>query len=200
LTHWAAILELVYLGFGAYSTYQAIHSPMIDGKDEEAPWFASVTWFLGSAIWVTALMVVVMYWAVVFVPGPGRPTAIQIITHGGNFVLVWQDNMDNRLPYRWLQIYAPFVLSLVYIAFTKVYYLAGGTDWNGAPYIYKVLDWRNPAATLKLVAGLVFVGLPVLYGFFLIVVAIRDWCFNKAQARAGAEAESRVQHSLLQVA
>mmetsp|Transcript_24 Transcript_24/g.78 ORF Transcript_24/g.78 Transcript_24/m.78 type:complete len:273 (+) Transcript_24:88-906(+) len=200
LTHWAAIIELVYLGFGAFSTYQAIYSPVVDGKDEDAPLFATVTWFLGSVIWVASLMVVVIYWAAVFEPGPGKPTAIQILTHGGNFILVWEDNLLSRLPYRWYQIYAPALFSVVYVAFSKVYYLAGGTDWNGAHYIYKIIDWSDPVAAWKVVAGLLFVGLPSFFGLFLLVVAIRTCCFKQAQERVGAEHGAQGQHSLLQVA
>ena len=35
--------------------------------------------------------------------------------------------------------------------FNLIYYLAGGVGKNGEPYIYSIIDWRDPGPTMAYV-------------------------------------------------
>ena len=63
--------------------------------------------------------------------------------------------------------------------FSAIYYLAGGTDQDGNPYIYSVLDWRDPGAAIltifESIVGFAVV-YPILYSFYRLRKFIYDEC------------------------
>ena len=63
--------------------------------------------------------------------------------------------------------------------FSLFYYLGGGTDAEGNPYIYDILDWRDPGGAI-LFSFLAFMGVfiifPILYGFYHLRLFIYDEC------------------------
>ena len=164
LTSWSALLLLAYLGFALLSTFMAQCSKMRDGKGSATPCFVSITWLLQTVNCVIQPMVTLMYFALVhewgapredFVTSAANLTAtsedavkysfaITVVGHGLNTVLTILDLLISRNR----RVLGHFVHALVfaglYLLFTIVYYLAGGTNEDGiSPYIYPALDWRG---------------------------------------------------------
>mmetsp|Transcript_49569 Transcript_49569/g.126302 ORF Transcript_49569/g.126302 Transcript_49569/m.126302 type:complete len:275 (-) Transcript_49569:213-1037(-) len=186
LTHWSAAVELLYFGFAACTSYLAIFSSVPDGLGASTPWFVSVTWLLSAIVPVLSFMVCVLFWALVFEPGPGKPPAIDVVMHGGNLALALVDLLLNRQPYYIDHVYAPFTFSGIYCLFTVVYYLAGGKNKDGVQnYIYDSVDWSKPRETASLLGVIVILGVPIVYAGFFLVVACRVRARKAAAACSG---------------
>lgn len=70
-------------------------------------------------------------------------TLVNCTTHGINAVFVLVDMMISRTPIRMLHLFHCTCMGSVYLLFSYVYHLAGGTNHKGEPYIYKPLDYAN---------------------------------------------------------
>lgn len=70
-----------------------------------------------------------------------------------------------------------FLVHLSYLFFTIIYYFCGGTDAAGNPYIYFIMDWRSPGAsigyTVLCLVSVVFLHL-VVCGFYRLRKFIHD--------------------------
>jgi len=180
LTHWGAMLQVIYFAFGAFSTYKAIYGRRPDGLGEATPWFVRVTWFLAALAPVVAFIVLVLYWALVF-DDSSSPTFTQVLMHGGNFLAALLDLMTTRTPHYIAHVYVPMAFGITYTLFTLIYYAAGGTFEDGvSPYIYPAIDWTNSSGTSSLLGLVVFVGLPAVYILLFCVVACRVKCRKSA--------------------
>lgn len=68
------------------------------------------------------------------------------------------------------------IFAVLYMAFTGVYHAFGGTNTQGKPYIYSLIDWNNPGSAglyafifgVVLVIGLWF----ILFGLHHVRLAI----------------------------
>mmetsp|Transcript_55729 Transcript_55729/g.180948 ORF Transcript_55729/g.180948 Transcript_55729/m.180948 type:complete len:329 (+) Transcript_55729:136-1122(+) len=189
LTHWGALVELIYFASAAFTTYKAIYGKDADGTGERTPRCVSFTWFMSSVIPVVSMMVCAMFWVLVFKPGPGKPEPIAVAMHGGNFVLVLIDLLLTRQPFYIQHVYAPFLFASVYCLFTFVYYHAGGTEEDGTSrYIYKAVDWSKPSGTGRLLGLIVFVGVPIMHLLLCSLAFARVRC-QKADEEGAPEAD-----------
>eukprot|EP00933_Yihiella_yeosuensis_P063465 TRINITY_DN66625_c0_g1_i1.p1 TRINITY_DN66625_c0_g1~~TRINITY_DN66625_c0_g1_i1.p1 ORF type:complete len:279 (+),score=23.14 TRINITY_DN66625_c0_g1_i1:42-839(+) len=184
LTHWGALWEAFYFFFAAYSVWQSIWGTVPDGKGEQTPWFVSVTWFLSSALMVITLMVFTMYWVLVYKPENGPPAVLSVATHGLNFVLALLDfSIVKRLPYNFAQLWVPLLFAFTYATWTYVFYILGGRNEKGEPFIYEAINWANPEGTRNLLGLLVVVVGPTMYAIFWCLW--RHCCGKKPQNRDG---------------
>lgn len=81
--------------------------------------------------------------------------------HGMNFVVIAVDVFLSRAPFRLAHTAHAATYSAVYLAFSFWYYLAYGTNDNGAPYIYPQLNWATPVPTGCLVVAFYVLALPL---------------------------------------
>lgn len=77
--------------------------------------------------------------------------------------------------FHFLQI---FGAGIIYLLFTVFYFLAGGLDPSGRPYIYHVIDWNYPGAALLNTAGIMVLGV-FLHIFAFIVQKLRYRLYKK---------------------
>jgi len=101
----------------------------------------------------------------------GPPEPISYFTHGVNFLVVIVDVYLSRQPYYLLHGIYFAILGIVYLLFTYVYYVSGGTDCSGRRYIYKSVDWNDPGSAGMLAAILVVVVVPFVNVLFWFVVS-----------------------------
>mmetsp|Transcript_47671 Transcript_47671/g.138881 ORF Transcript_47671/g.138881 Transcript_47671/m.138881 type:complete len:269 (+) Transcript_47671:98-904(+) len=173
LTHWSALLQLAYLGFAMYSAIKA-NTPRPKVEVEKTPCYVSLTWALGTAVPVVALMVMVLYWGLVYEGGPVRLETVTM--HGGNLALAIIDIISTRQPYYIHHVYVPMLFAAIYMGFTYIYYRAGGTNSAGDPYIYSSLDWSEPQDVGRMAAIVILVAGPAAYMLFFVLVAMRRCC------------------------
>ncbi|KAF4521805.1 hypothetical protein B566_EDAN011390 [Ephemera danica] len=117
-------------------------------------------------------------------PGPQKSRAFQhksekhilgftnITNHVLNSVITIVDLFIAAHPIRLLHIIHPILVSLTYIAFSGVYYVAGGTNRDNSIAIYPILNWSdNPGRTLVLACALTMFLVPVhlvIWSLYLI--------------------------------
>ena len=66
---------------------------------------------------------------------------VNITTHAVNVAYVVLEFCISGIPVRILHFYQIFIFGLVYCTFTVIYWMAGGTNNHGKPYIYSVLNY-----------------------------------------------------------
>lgn len=85
-----------------------------------------------------------MYWTMIYDPSKDNIDFLNISRHVANSVVMATDLLLVAHPLHLLHIYWPIGFGLVYVLFTYLYYLLHGTDEDGNPYIYKILNWEDP--------------------------------------------------------
>lgn len=63
---------------------------------------------------------------------------MNFFVHGFNSIMSIGDIIVSGRPCRLMHFYQPFVVLLAYIAFSSIYWAAGGVNSNGDSYIYPV--------------------------------------------------------------
>ena len=135
-------------------------------------------------------------------------TAIDIEMHLINSIYVIINVCVTGMPVRLLHVWFSVLFALVYSLFSLFYFLAGGTNHNGNPYIYPAIDWRNAGSTALYCVIVTFVEVPViqsvLFGLHKLKVtcsrrccsaensAERKWSPNQTQ-----ENEKKIEYPLV---
>lgn len=165
LTHWTLTVEAAYLILAAVVSFQMdkIRAGITDKKAEYAdpPKLVLVTWVLMDVVYCNTFLVFLMYWLLVY---DGDTNAVSVQVHGVNFLLMAVDVFLSGAPLRVLHLWVPMLYGTAYLLFNYFYYLGGGGDSAGDPYIYSTMDWGNAYGT-ALFWGLVlpYVLLPLFH-------------------------------------
>ncbi|XP_060592175.1 protein rolling stone-like [Ruditapes philippinarum] len=123
-------------------------------------------WLLHNLGSDAAPLVSVLFWTIAY-DGSGV-TLVNCTTHGINAVFVLVDTLISRTPVRMLHLYQSSCMGFVYMLFSYIYHLAGGTNHKGEPYIYKPLDYNNNFSVAISTA---------LVSIFLVAPLIHCWIF-----------------------
>jgi len=136
---------------------------------------AKLSWFLYKATTLTTLVISVAYWSLLFTPG-STFGPINFIFHGSNLIVSMLDLFISKRPYRILHFFHPLVFLAAYVAFTAIYWAAGGRNYEiyGLPYIYYFTNWDNLKLTIPYVAIGLFVVLPLVHLFLWVLHLLRD--------------------------
>lgn len=170
LTHWSALLEVFYFGFAAYATFRATRGGGVEEEAREVkaggalstPWFVRVTWVLFGMVPTVSLTILLLFWTLVYNPAK-KLEALSVVMHGFNYLLVLLDFLVFHQPFYLTHIFIPVLLGVAYAVFSLLYFLGGGLDPTGQPFIYAVLDWRKAASTVVMLLIIIFILLPILY-------------------------------------
>ena len=127
-------------------------------------WYQNVYWVLYSVTIPLTLFAVIGYWGLVYDPVTEPITYANLNKHLINGILVVVDLFVTAIPIRVLHVIYPITYAGIWIIFSGIYYVAGGTDIYGNRYIYKVLNYEmNPASAAGLAILVLLVAIPVLY-------------------------------------
>ena len=167
LTHWSIFTVASYLSLAAYGTAVAQRAapptpklpdaPPSSQTVEHPPWWLPVLWSLHAVALPTSCLVFLLFWLLVY---PGNHAAgeqpITFFVHGLNFAVMVLDATITRAPYQFVYLWTAWlVYAIIYVLFTIIYFLAGGTNEYGMPWIYAVLDWGANAQSAGILAGLI---------------------------------------------
>ncbi|KAJ8301965.1 hypothetical protein KUTeg_020952 [Tegillarca granosa] len=142
------------------------------GESTRMTWYLKTDWVLLNVANCSAVSVALLYWGLVH--NSAEPmTAVNIETHALNAVYVILNLCVVRLPVRFYHLFHSVIYGAVYIVFSGIYYGAGGTNENGNPYIYSVIDWRKPGTAVLYSIVVVFIALPVVHMFLYCVYLLR---------------------------
>ena len=120
------------------------------------------------------LLVTAGYWTVLF--EEDEPVDANNITkHALNSVFMVIDTFLSSIPVRLFHSVYPLLYIIVYLAFTVIYWQLGGTNIQGQPYIYSLLDYNNfEASTGCIIAFFLLLVQPVLQLMLFGLVKLRD--------------------------
>ena len=127
------------------------------------------------------LLVTVGYWTVLY--EDDEPIDANNITkHALNSVFVLIDTFLCSIPVRLFHFIYPLLYMIIYLGYTVVYWVLGGTNLQGQSYIYKLLDYDNyQAETGCLVGFFLLVVQPVLQLILFGYVKLRDCLHRRKQ-------------------
>ena len=120
------------------------------------------------------LLVTAGYWTVLF--EEDEPVDANNVTkHALNSVFMVIDTFLSSIPVRLFHSVYPLLYIIVYLAFTVIYWQLGGTNIQGQPYIYSLLDYNNfEASTGCIIAFFLLLVQPVLQLMLFGLVKLRD--------------------------
>jgi hypothetical protein len=196
LTHWTLIAVVLYLGFAAVCSLQAIRYLRKDTLPPKAPnapgrvvpWTVYMTSVLQGIALPTSLTVLVLYWALVFDPDGAPPSEedpdgekasdvgyMNLAKHCTHFIVVFLDVALSSQPvYVAHSLYAA-VFMTCYALWTVALYFFKWGDGYGNNYLYKSLDWSNPGISAGVLSINLFITLPLLSLLIFALVYLIRW-------------------------
>lgn len=166
-------------------------------ENDTTSWYQKVQWlffYLGAE---TAVLVSVLYWTLLYSGGP--VDGVNANTHLVNGIFALIDVLFSGIPVRILHFIYPAAFAGVYVTFTGIYFAAGGTNPNGEPYIYSVIDYENSPGSATgwvLAVGLIFI--PLFNMLFFGLYTARFWLTYCLWARKESEQTSEERDNTVQ--
>ena len=135
-------------------------------------------WFIYVISATGGLFITTGYWSALI--GSDPIDANNITKHALNSVFMVIDTCLSSIPIRLLHSLYVLLYFLIYIAFSVFYWLAGGTNVEGKPYIYGGLNYDDfsPTRGGLLVVFLLLV-LPLLHLILFGITKLRDHLHKK---------------------
>ena len=182
LTIWSLLAECAYLSLAVAASCSAAGA-----APGPSPWRGAVQTLHAVAL-PACVLVALLFWTLI---APGWPAGLRdpwsYLLHGATVGLMAADAALLPTP---LLLRRSACLTLLggaaYIAFTLAFYLAGGVNSAGQPYIYRPIDWRpaHAGATAALCAALELAVLPAVLVLVWSAARWRDrWAGGRLQER-----------------
>ena len=167
--------QVVEMGSGDDSGNQN-EKATTEARKEDALRLPQKIFWLFYVVSVSAgLLVTAGYWTVLF--EEDEPVDANNITkHALNSVFMVIDTFLSSIPVRLFHSVYPLLYIIVYLAFTVIYWQLGGTNIQGQPYIYSLLDYNNfETSTGCIIAFFLLLVQPVLQLMLFGLVKLRDY-------------------------
>lgn len=153
-----------------------------DGERDALAFGHKLLWFLHTISATGGLWVTVGYWGVSF--EDGKVDADNLTKEVFSSVFVLMDTCLSLIPVRVVHFVYALLYLAVYLLFSVVYWKLGGTNIEGKPYIYKVLNYDDfKAITGVVLVVLLIVGVPLLHLFVFGITKFRDYLHTKYHER-----------------
>ena len=140
-------------------------------------WYVKIVWFLYISGSTLAVLVTIGFWAVVYGCDSGShnssnttnltancaPSALTVHVHGVNGLLAIVDIFISRVPFHFLHLFYPTILTALYALLNGVYFAASGD------IVYSAIDYRDSLGTaIGLVIVLALSATPIYIVLFLL--------------------------------
>ncbi|KAL4716871.1 hypothetical protein ACJJTC_012682 [Scirpophaga incertulas] len=169
LTHWGLVAITLATGFATAVSACYFFRSQDEDSESALPWYVKAYWVLYNTAVPVAFLISIFYWTVLYKANSEENDDvdyINIAVHGLNSVLMWLMLTTSSQPSRLLHVYQPLAFALAYFFFSFFYYLAGGLNAKGKPWVYHVIDWKKPRQTIIVGA---FTGLMLMFIYFLVI-------------------------------
>ncbi|KAG5670109.1 hypothetical protein PVAND_000392 [Polypedilum vanderplanki] len=141
-----------------YSVYAAIFVSIVHFgiiSLESNSFSYKVFWFLSNISIVLALLISIVYWATLYDWSKGLLTVLDFLIHAMNSVAMLIDLFIVLHPMYFFHVIYSLGVGLLYLIFSIIYYVSGGTDINGNDYIYSILNWNKAGQTTGIVFAVI---------------------------------------------
>lgn len=143
------------------------------GSDETS-WYHKVQWlsfYLGAE---SAVLVSILYWALLY--SGGRVDGVNANTHLVNAIFALIDVFFSGIPVRVLHFIYPAIIGSTYAVFSGIYFAADGTNVQGDPFIYPVIDYESkPGSAIGWVMAVIVFFIPLVNLLFYGLYTVRFW-------------------------
>ncbi|XP_039276514.1 protein rolling stone-like isoform X2 [Nilaparvata lugens] len=131
-------------------------------------------WVIHSVAVICSVVITTIYWSAVYRPETDSIDVVNLTVHVFNSVLMVLDLWVVAHPFKLFHFYWAFILGAVYSVFSYIYFLAGGTNRRGNPFIYLILNWRRPVnALLAISCTVLFEALVTVIAWMMFIVRRR---------------------------
>lgn len=141
-------------------------------------------WMVSTIAIPLAFTISLIYWT--FLYQAEYWSTMNFMAHGMNSILMFTDLCLVAHPVRLIHFVYPVGFSLIYLIFTYIYYICGGTARDGTPYIYSILKWDDVGMTAKY-GAIVLVVIISFHVIAWIVQVIRKTiakrCFSRSERK-----------------
>ncbi|XP_071944328.1 protein rolling stone-like [Antedon mediterranea] len=159
LTNWTFIVVTCYLLVASYNscvyyynvTRRGEGSLLVLESSEETqlPFKYKLQWFLFYISANFSIIVTVVYWAALY-SDDSDSLFIDLNVHTLTSLIGILETFLSATPVRLIHVAYPLWYGTIYLFFTVIYWVAGGTDINGNTYIYPIIDYENEPVTAVL--------------------------------------------------
>ncbi|CAG0885432.1 unnamed protein product [Darwinula stevensoni] len=108
-----------------------------------------VTWVFMSIAYSVGILVTIFYWIFLFGEESEFPLGFDIQMHVLNSLYIVVSAATMAAPIQLKHMYQPVLFMFLYAVFSIIYWVAGGVDEHGSPYIYPFLYWLHFGTALK---------------------------------------------------
>ena len=178
-------------------------------KQDNIPWYVKIVWLVYVTALPSNFLVVFGYWILVYnpcdddssmqinqtlsqndsssqMPNTTASTvncanldAANFHVHLINGLLILIDLFVSRIPYQLLHFFYPCIFTFCYSLFTIFYWLGGGTNRFGNPYVYTIINYSNRPATAFVFAILLTIS-PLLMCLIIFPLSwLRDCIYRR---------------------
>ena len=136
-------MQCAYLTLAVYATW---HAGQASAPAAPPRYLPALLYLQGVALPGSAL-VTLLFWTLVLPTWPEAATyTVNYLVHGANLAVMAADCALGSQPFPLRYSCGLLPYGAVYITFTVVYYLAGGTNEWGQPWIYAPIYWGGTGA------------------------------------------------------
>ncbi|XP_050682069.1 protein rolling stone-like [Leptidea sinapis] len=153
LTHWGLTIMLFCTGFAvAVSMRCYFYGPI--STEFSLPWYVKTYWVLYNASVPVAFLITVFYWTLLYSAGVSEEIGpvLDVSIHGVNSVIMFLLLASSAHASRLVHLVHPAIFACTYVVFSIIYYFAGGTDPQGNPYVYPMVNWAQPGSTMVVIS------------------------------------------------
>ncbi|XP_046569548.1 protein rolling stone-like [Haliotis rubra] len=182
LTNWcyliltcSAILDLI-VSVHFYVNKQSF----LKGAEAPMPWYCKVLWVQATISNAIGIEISLVYWLLLhdFSNSFNGYRILPFLTHGMNVIYILLNLMVTAMPVRLLHFYQPAVFGIVYVLFSVVYTVCGGSNDLDEPYIYSILDWNNSATFAAILTSGAVVGAMFVHVVIYLIHLLRIFMFR----------------------
>ena len=121
-----------------------------------------------------ALIVSLLYWLVIY--DGGAVDGVNANTHLINGIVALIDIVFSGVPVRVLHFIYPTLFGATYVVFTGIYHASDGTNVQGDPFIYSVINYEeNPGSSTGVVLAVVLLFVPLVHLLVFGLYSARFW-------------------------
>ncbi|ESP03572.1 hypothetical protein LOTGIDRAFT_237670 [Lottia gigantea] len=159
-------------------------------EESSMPVHLKCIWILSNVVHGGSFIVTGTFWTVIF-PGIKTLYLVTFVVHAFNSIYVLFNILASRIPIRILHCYQVMIYGLIYLLFTAIYQVSGGTGRRDEPSIYPVLNWNNPTKASILAVLMVCLGAPLMHLLVYLLYRCRLLLADKLNSRGRLEYEEK---------
>ncbi|CAD6996699.1 unnamed protein product [Ceratitis capitata] len=137
-----------------------------------------IYWSMHIISLVLSVVITIIYWSLLYNAAESSLNATNVLTHACNSIFMFIDLLIVAHPLRLLHMFLPVTFGIIFAIFSFIYQKCGGLNRRGKPYIYHVVDWREPLNATLVVIGVLLLTC-CIYTILFTVYKLRTLLYRR---------------------